>query len=336
MPPLRTGIIGCGSFARQHALRLQALEQVSLAAFCNRTIEKAVAFNQEFAGGRALVFDDCAQMFEGAGLDLVYICLPPYAHGREVEFAAANGAHIFIEKPIALSLDLAQDMARHVRTAGVKCQVGFHYRFGSAVLQLRHHLATQPPGRAAFMTASYACNSLHSPWWRDRAKSGGQLVEQAIHLVDLTRFFLGEAVEVYGAQDNLFHAAVPGYTAEDAGAAIIRFQSGSMAVVSATNGAVPGRWEYDWRVAMPGLVADFTHPNEAVFQHTGSDPVTSRTVTGEKDLYLAETLDLLDAIRYDRPAAVPIEEGVRSLQLVLAASESAAQNRPVSLQNLAL
>ena len=57
----------------------------------------------------------------------------------------------------------------------------------------------------------------------------------------------------------------------------------------------------------------------------------AETIAGDTDLYLAETLDLLQAIRDDRPAAVPIEEGVRTLALALAARQSAEENRPVSL-----
>ena len=185
------------------------------------------------------------------------------------------------------------------------------------------------------MTLAYACNSLHSEWWRDRAKSGGQLVEQAIHLLDLARFFLGEPAEVFAAQANLFHRAAPDYTIEDASATVVRFQSGSLAVLTATNGAIPGRWEASWRVVAPGLTADFADANTAVFHDTRSDrPETqpaAETVAADTDLYLAETLDLLAAIRDDRPAAVPIEEGVRTLALALAARRSAEENRPMTL-----
>ena len=328
---LRTGIIGTGGFARQHARRLAAIDEVRLTAFCNRTLERAVEYNQEFSGGQGQVFDDYEQMYEQAELDLVYICLPPYAHGREVALACERGIHFLIEKPIALDMALAKSMAAQVQASGVKAQVGFHYRHGAAVQRLKQAMQALPPGQPVFMTARYACNSLHADWWRDREKSGGQLVEQVIHLVDLARHFLGEAVQVYSVQDNLFHGSVPGYTVEDASATIIRFRSGSLAAINATNGAIPNRWEYDWRLVMPGLVADFDNPNRAVFHQTDQTPVASEPVAAETDLYLAETLDLLSAIRDDRPTAVPIEEGLRSLELVLAARSSAETGVPVIL-----
>jgi predicted dehydrogenase len=328
---LKTGIIGCGNFGRQHAQRLISLADVELRAFCSRSLDKAAAFNAEFAAGKGGAYTDCERMFGEAALDMVYICLPPYAHGREVELACRHGVHIFIEKPIALDLDLARSMVAHVRAAGVKSQVGFHYRFGAAVRQLRQIQRARPSDERGFMTARYECNSLHSEWWRDRARSGGQFVEQAIHLADMARHLLGEPVEVYAAQDNVFHRGVPGYTAEDVTAAIIRFETGSLAAINSSNGAIPNRWEYDWRISLPGLVADFEHPNRAVIHHTHSKPVVAETVSDDRDLYLEETLDLIAAIREDRPAAVPIEKGLRSLALVLAARESAERRQPVAV-----
>jgi len=335
MTRLRTAILGCGRFARRHAAILSGLDQVEVVGFCDTVRDNAVAYNQSYAGGQAQVYDDYARMFADLRLDLVYICLPPYAHEREVELACRHGVHFLIEKPIALSLELAERMAAAVAASGVKTQVGFMYRHGAATQHLKQALTDNPPARGAFMTLSYSCNALHRPWWRDRSKSGGQLVEQAIHLLDLTRYFLGEPAEVFATQANLFHRDVPDYTVEDASATVIRFRSGSLAVLTANNGAIPGRWEASWRLVAPGLTADFADANCAVFHDTRADRPESApaqdTIAGDGDLYLAETLDLLGAIRDDRPAAVPIEEGVRTLALALAARRSAEANRPVAL-----
>jgi predicted dehydrogenase len=329
MKPLRTAIIGCGHFAKRHAAILTTLPQVQLVAFCDSTPENAAAYNQQYAHGEAQVYADSQSLFAEMGLDLVYICLPPYAHSDEVDLACRHGVHFLIEKPIALSTNLALEMARQVRASGVKSQVGFMYRYGAAAQWLK---TNAPETGAAFMTARYACNSLHSWWWRDRSKSGGQLVEQVIHLLDLARFFFGEPRQVYSVQENLFHQDVEDYTVEDASATTVRFHSGALAVITATNGAIPNRWDCDWRVFMPGLAADFIDANHATFQYTSQPGATAVTVSAEKDMYRAETLDLLQAIQDDRPTQVPIEEGVRSLCFALAAAESAQTNVPVAVE----
>jgi predicted dehydrogenase len=334
MRPLRTAIIGCGNFAHRHAERLAELEDVQLVGFCDRAIEKAAVYNQRYADDQAQIYEDYERMYEALDLDLVYICLPPFAHDREVELACQHGIHLFIEKPIALTMDLAESMGRWVAESGVKSQVGFMYRHGEAVRWLEAYVHDVGVADRGFLTACYFCNSLHSGWWRDRSKSGGQLVEQVIHLFDLARFLLGEPARIYSMQENLFHRDVEGYTVEDASGTVVRFESGSMAVFAATNGAIPNRWEYDLRVMLPGLTADFENENRAVFHHTAGAWPTMTSIGSEKDVHLAETLDLLAAIREDRPTAVPIEEGVRSLRFVLAAAESAERDAPVDVAAL--
>jgi predicted dehydrogenase len=332
MKPLRTAILGCGHFARKHAARLAALEEISLVGFCDTLFESADSYNQEFTQGKGQVFTDYEQLFTDLELDLAYICLPPFAHGNEVELACRHGVNLLIEKPIALNMDLALRMEKQVRQSGIKCQVGFMYRFGKAASWLKSYLQQRPRGERGFMTARYACNSLHSWWWRDRAKSGGQLVEQVIHIIDLTRFLLGEPTKVYSMQDNLFHRSDEEYTSEDSSATVIRFDSGGMATISATNGAIPNRWDYDWRFFTGDLTADFSDANHAIFHHTTVKDLPQTTIAAEDDLYLAETLDLLAAIREDRDPQVPIEEGVLSLKLALAAAQAAEQDAPVSLE----
>ena len=330
MDKLRTGFIGCGRFAKHHATNLAILPDIDLAGFCDQVVENAENYRQQYGHTTSQVFTDFATMFDQLELDLVYICLPPFAHSNEVELACRHRVNLLIEKPIALTIDLARVMARQVQASGVKSQVGFMYRYGEAALALKRQLQDQ----RGFMSARYACNSLHSAWWRDRSKSGGQLVEQIIHLFDLTRYFFGEPIQVFSMQDNLFHHNVPDYTVEDASGTVIRFASGAIATIAATNGAIPERWDCDWRIMLPGLTADFADANHAVFHQTDQTPPTSTSVSSEKNLYLAETLDLIAAIREDRPASVPIEEGVRSLHLALSAMRSAEENIPVDIELL--
>src|SRR5512133_2845131 len=104
MKPLRTAILGCGRFARKHAAHLATLEEISLVGFCDTSLENADNYNREFAQGKGQVFTDYERLFSDLELDLAYICLPPFAHGNEVELACRNGVNLLIEKPIALNL----------------------------------------------------------------------------------------------------------------------------------------------------------------------------------------------------------------------------------------
>jgi predicted dehydrogenase len=330
MKPLRAAIIGCGGIAHQHAKRLAVLDDVELVGFCDNVVQKADAFNEQYAGGEAQVYTEYTQMFKDLPLDMVHICLPPFAHGNDVELACEHGVHFLIEKPIALTMDKASAMAAAVAQSGVKSQVGFMFRFGDAVQKLKTCIKKMEVSQGYF-TGRYFCNSLHAEWWRDRTRSGGQIFEQVIHIFDLARALFGEPAHVYSMQNNLFHQDVADYTVEDASSTVVRFAGGGMATIIASNGAIPNQWVFDMRVMLPGLTADFEDANHAVFHHTAQTSPITTTIASEKDVYLAETLDLIAAIRDDRSTIVPIEEGVRSLAFVTAATESATTGLPVDL-----
>ncbi len=331
MKKFRTAILGCGHFARKHAAHLKAIEAVNLVGFCDKDGERATNYNLEFAQGEARIFTEYEEMFPTMDLDLVYICLPPFAHGNEVQLACEHGVNILIEKPITLDMKQANSMAKHVHESGVKCQVGFMYRFGKAALEFRRYLQETKPDPKGLMIGQYACNSLHSNWWRRRDHSGGQLVEQVIHLLDMSRYFFGEPVKVYSVQDNLFHSDIESYTIEDVSTTVIQFETGSMATITATNGAIPNRWDYDWRLVTKEMTADFSDSNNAILYHTAQEGIPTSVINGEDDLYYAETMDLLDAILNNRETFVPIDEGVRSLNLALSATLSAQKKTPVDI-----
>jgi predicted dehydrogenase len=325
---LRIALIGCGSFAHRHVRSLQTLrDDFEMVAFCNRSVEKAKNFSIEYTADRAPVFTDHQEMFEQVPLDAVVITLPPYAHTDQVAFAAQRGIHVFIEKPIALTSDQAWSMVRAAEDNGIVTQVGFMFRFGEAVERLKGMIISGEAGLMGLMSARYFCNSLHADWWQRRDKSGGQLVEQAIHMVDLMRYLMGEAVTVYSRQENLFHRDLPDYTIEDVSATVFRFESGALGVLYATNGAIPDRWISDCQMVSRHLTAVFADANTATFTFTSQPGVPTETVAGKRDVYLHEMKDFLRAIRTGGEARTPMREGARTLDLALAANRSAQTGR---------
>lgn len=332
MKRLRTGIFGCGGFANRHAKNLITMpEQIELTAFCDHHEKNAREFSAKYNEGKGHIFTDHREMFEKAGLDLVVICLPPFAHSDEVELAAQHGVHILIEKPIALSSEHAWRMVEAAEKARIKTQVGFMFRFGAAIERLKELITSGEIGPVGFMSARYFCNSLHAPWWRDRSKSGGQLVEQIIHMVDLLRYLMGDAVSVYSRQENVFHREVVDYTVEDVSATVFGFQGGTIGVIYATNGAIPGKWINDFRLVSQKLTAEFTNANNALLHFTAETPVRTETISREKNLHLAELQDLLTAIRTDGQTRTPMREGAKSLDIALAATRSAETHKEISL-----
>lgn len=329
---LRVGILGCGGIAPKHAQAALALtDEIELVAFCDRTAAKARAFAEQFTAGRGSVFTDHRAMLDQANLDLLVVCLPPFANMDKVELAAQQGVHLLVEKPIAVTSEQAWQMVEAVERAGIKTQVGFMYRFGQAVQQFKTDFDAGKMGLAGLFSASYFCNSLHAPWWRKREQSGGQLVEQAIHLFDLMRYFLGEPVTVFSRQTNLFHRTLPDYSVEDVSATVTSFANGALGVIYATNGAVPGKWIKEWRVVTQNLVAEFADWNHATITPTTAPGLAPQAIASEQDVFVAQIEDLVDAIRANTETRTPLREGARSLDLVLAATRSAEAGTEIKL-----
>ncbi|QHW29943.1 Gfo/Idh/MocA family oxidoreductase [Paenibacillus rhizovicinus] len=320
---IRVGIIGLGGMGRAHAKHLRSLSGVEITAVCGQSMEKAEAFNAEHAGGTAAAYDRYEDMLEQETLDAVYVCIPPYAHRGQVEAAAKRGCAVFVEKPIALDSETAASMVLAVEQAGVLSQVGYHNRFGSAVRELKRMIDDGTAGVPTLFDGRYDCNSLHSPWWRDRSLSGGQVFEQAIHTYDLAMHLFGTPTRVSGLTGNLAHREISDYTVEDTSAAIVRFESGAMASICASNCAVPMEWNSSFTVVCSKATVYFMGPNKAEFVLTGGAEPVRRLFEEEVDVYLEENIAFIAALRGEGPELCPIGDGLASLRLVEKVMQSA-------------
>lgn len=322
MSRLRVAILGPGGIAARHAAAVRSMpEEAELIAVSGRDAARSAAFAAEH-GGRP--FADRERMLDEARPDILIIALPPFAHSDEVAAAAGRGIHMLIEKPIAL--DDARAEAMVAASAGVKTQVGFMYRFGAAVRRWQ----ASDAGPVGLFVGRFHCNALHAPWWRERALSGGQMVEQLIHIVDLVRVHMGEPQTVYARAANLFHKNVPGYTSEDVSAIVFGFDDGRIATLNASNAAVPGKWVKEWHLVAERATGHFSDWNTGTITHTGGE-VRREIVGGTEDVFAAQLRDLVEAIREDRPTRTPMREGAATLRLALAARRSAEERREIRL-----
>jgi predicted dehydrogenase len=321
---LRVGLLGCGNIGARHAGAIAALpEEMELVACCGRDVDRTAAFAAQHC---AAPYVELERMLDETRLDLLVVTLPPYTRGGEIERAAAAGVNLLVEKPIALDQPAADAMVAAVEAAGVTAAIGFMYRFGDAVRRWRE----TDTGAVGLYAGSYHCNALHSPWWPVQAKSGGQIVEQVIHQIDLVRHLMGEPDSVYARRANLLHQTVSGYDVEDVSAIMFGWDDGRIAALNASNIAVPGVWHKDWAVYAERMTGRFTGWNDAVLTRT-ADPAETETIAGSTDPFVAQLADVAAAIRDLRPPHVPLREGAATLRLALAARQAADERREVRI-----
>ncbi|MBM3473961.1 MAG: Gfo/Idh/MocA family oxidoreductase [Armatimonadetes bacterium] len=333
---LRLGFVGVGGIAQRHLNGAQAREDVEIVGHCDVDEARAKEVAAKF-GGRA--YTSPVELYDNEKPDAIVISTPPSAHGEIEEEACRRGIHFFVEKPVAVNMALAERVLRAAEASGVLTQVGYMYRKSAPIRQVQELLR----GRALAMVQAhfYMPGLPGAPWYETMADSGGQLVEQATHMLDLGRFLAGDVRTVIGRtarvrdwtpppgfqpQSGMRHFA-EGFDIPDTTALILDYESGALGTLSCS--IVPqGQWDVGFKVVAEGLLVTIDGPSA---RWTGDE---SGEATAAEDWPLAVLYEFLDCVIAGRQPSIPYVEGVKSLAVSLAGYESVARNAPVALADL--
>jgi predicted dehydrogenase len=238
---VRVGIIGAGWMAGQHMATLERLDGVEVAAVCDLDENRA----RELAG-KAATYTDWNQLIAREAPDALFICTPPLAH-REVAVAAlAQGIHVYLEKPIARGLDDARAIVDAAAASNAVCAVGYQYRAIEVLDDLRAALEGQELG---LLIGIGTGPTKSRPWFVDRSKGGGNLLERASHQIDLERAIGGDVVAVKAAASKVLLAQSQGRQGdiEDAAALVLHFASGALGTIQVawTQDGLPSTYTLD-------------------------------------------------------------------------------------------
>ncbi|NLG24839.1 MAG: Gfo/Idh/MocA family oxidoreductase [Clostridiales bacterium] len=248
----KLAMIGCGGIGEYHLQHFLEYRDVELAGFCDIIPERAQAF-AERAGGRA--FADFREMYDRVSPDMVFICIPPYAHGEIELETVARGIPMFVEKPLALDVELARRILRAVEAKGLITASGFQCRYSNLVEPTRQFVAEHP---IEFIGCSRMGGIPGTPWWAQRRLSGGQIVEQTIHQFDMIRYIVGEPELVFTLGNRTAVRGVKGFDTEALSATVVRFQSGALGSISTGCYARDGAC-YDSKITFSAADARLDH-----------------------------------------------------------------------------
>ena len=215
MPKIKIGLIGYGGIGRVHAAAYRAIpfhyglpgDSIDIAGLATARLETAESAAAEIGCDRFT--DDYRELLLRKDIDAVDICAPNNAHHEIVLAAARAGKHIYCEKPLAMNVAEAADMAQAVRQAGVKAQVTHNFRFFPAVMRAKELVDAGFLGRifsfrGRYHRSSYIDGDKPMSWrLRRELTGGGALFDLGSHILDLLYFFLGEFESVNGALETL-------------------------------------------------------------------------------------------------------------------------------------
>jgi predicted dehydrogenase/glycosyltransferase involved in cell wall biosynthesis len=317
----RVGFVGAGVIASRHLGNLLEFPEVQVVAVADPVAERAEGMAARCA---ARSYSAHAAMLEEERLDALYICVPPYAHGPPELAAVEAGVPFFVEKPVAVDFETAEEIAGAIAASpGLATAVGYHWRY----LDIYEHARGLLQDNPARLALGYWLDATPPPrWWVQRGLSGGQTIEQTTHVLDLARTLVGEVTTVYAAGSRIERDHFPAADIDDVSAATVHFETGAVGSISSS---CLLRWPH--RIGLH-TVSDGMMIELAEFE-VMVDVGQGRPVTpAEGDPFVRADRDFVDAVqgKGDR-IRVPYHEALKTHRLACAVARSAAEARPVVL-----
>ncbi len=245
MDGMPVGIIGAGWMAQEHRRVLGSLDGVSLAAVCDVERERA----EDLARGTgARVYTDWRDLLDREDLAALTVAIPPLAHRDPAVEALTRGLPVYLEKPIARTLDDAAAIVEAAGHSGTVCAVGYQWHALDVLDDLRELLEDEQIG---LLVGTSIGPTQSRPWFLDRRAGGGNLLERGSHHLDLARAVGGDVVSVQAAaaRVRLARSADPGESGDidDAVTIMLEMASGALAtvVVAWTRPGQPGTYALD-------------------------------------------------------------------------------------------
>lgn len=341
---MKYALIGCGRIATNH-VKAVLNNSLDFAAVCDvipEQMEALLAKHGLEQDSSIKRYTDYKKMIEENELDLIGIATESGIHAEIALYCIDHGINVIIEKPIAMSIQDADEIIRRSEEKHVKVSACHQNRFNIAVQEMRNALKAGRFGKISHGSVHVRWNRnkdyyTQAPWRGKWASDGGALMNQCIHGIDLLRWMLGDEIEeVYGATRQQFHDYLE---AEDVGMAVIKFKNGAIATVEGTTNVYPQNLEEtlyvfgeNGTVKLGGKstnnidVWNFADETEEDKKNKGLEEATSNVYgNGHTSLYA----DVIDAIKNDRAPYVDAVAGRNALELVLAIYKSQKEGRPV-------
>ena len=346
MNKTRVALIGCGTIGRYHLEHFKKMDDVEVVGVCDIIPERADQFAGEVS---CRPFYEFREMYDAVDPDCVFIGIPPYCHGEVELETIARRIPMFVEKPVGLDPAQFLKIRDLIRETGLITASGLQLRYESNIPALK---AFAQKHRIVEANLTRVGGIPGVPWWKVRALSGGQLVEQTIHQADMMRNVMGEEpVEVFSFGGKDVVKGVEGFDVEDTSVSLVRFESGALATMTTgcyatgaecadnklTFGAVDARADYYMfdKVAIYGEADEESGEgaNAEVVKGDGrmASKGSAKIYRPEGDCGMLCDHTFIEAVQTGDPSRIksPYEDAVKSVLFTLACNESMETGRPV-------
>ena len=336
---MRVGLIGTGAISHKHGDSYKEIGY-ELVACTNRSQQKAEAFAAKYG---CAVTSDYRELCKRSDIDYVDVCTFPDSHLSICREAVANGKHVLLQKPMALTLDECRQMIKLCNQAGVRLGVVSQHRFDTCCIFLKKAIAQGRLGQLLQVDGYvkwHRPQSYYDPPGKGTwaVEGGGALINQGIHTADVMQY-LGGAVSRVFAHWQL--GAAHKMESEDLLNVVLVYENGAGGVLQAATAVWPG---YSERIEIHGskgtaiITGDQLTTWDVQDDEGDAAPVATASDSGAADPMAIpienlkrQFLDFGESIVQNREPLVNGEEGLAALKLVLGVYKSASEDRPVAL-----
>ena len=316
---LRTVIVGCGLIGNKRA---KALGDCPLVAAIDTNLARARQLAAQFPGCESS--DDWQAAVRRPDVDLVIIATTNDMLAPAALAAVRTGKHVLVEKPAARSADEIAPVVAAAKQAGVVGKVGFNHRFHPSFLKARQIVDSGALGPLMFIRGRYGHGGrlgMEKEWRGDpKIAGGGEMLDQGVHLIDLSRWFLGDFSQVTGRVTTYFW----NWPVEDNGFAMLQTPAGQIAWLHASCTEWKNLFSFEiygkvGKLHIEGLGGSYGVERLSYYQmlpQMGPPPTTIWEYPGEDTSWKAEFAHLRDCIENNRQPSGSLEDAWAALKAV--------------------
>ncbi|RLE82498.1 MAG: inositol 2-dehydrogenase [Thermoprotei archaeon] len=333
MSEIGIGVVGLGRIGRIHAeIFAYRVEGAKLVALMDVVEELAKSTANKF---KVKWYTDYQKLLSDPEIDAVVIATPTFLHKDMIVQAAEYGKHIFVEKPLTVTVDEAKAALQAVSKAGVKMQVGYMRRFDYAYKSAKERIGKGEIGEPLVFVGIARDPGAPPGWAAEPGKSGGIFLDMLSHDFDMARWLMSaEVKEVYVLGGAYLYEEIKEKGDLDVVTINIKFDNKAIGIIHGSRKSVFG---YDLRTEVMGTegtlyVGTLQDP---MFAQGKSEGLVYKGVQWFwkrfYDAYVEEDQSFISAVREDKEPLVTGIDGLRAVEIAEACWRSYREKKPVEV-----
>jgi myo-inositol 2-dehydrogenase/D-chiro-inositol 1-dehydrogenase len=337
MDQVKVGIVGLGKLGKFHADNLvHRVIGAELNAVCSRGVENLEYAKKEW--GVTNCYRDYQEMLQNDDIDAVMIVTPSSLHSQHVEAAFKAGKHVFVEKPLGVTVEECKKAEKAVESRPDKVfMIGYMRRYDPSYAYAKRKIEAGAIGVPYLVKATDIDPIINiERYLKIGHTTGGIFIGMGVHDIDLMQWFLGsKAVSVYTTGGNYLYPQIGEFGDVEVGCAVYQFENGTMGILHIGRTAAHGHQIETEIIGTEGSIRISPVPQKNLAMLYNKDGVLVECVTDYRERFAQafqlELQEFINCIRQGRKPEGTVYDATWTTQIAIATTESLKQKKLVNI-----